>query len=334
MLGDAIPLLSPLALRTTLPLSSADVAFIAESREAIQAILTGKDQRFLVIVGPCSIHETQEALLYAERLKALADGLKDKAFIVLRAYFQKSRTAGGWQGLLVDPRLDGSHDIALGLEKARTLALRLTTLRMPLGMELVDPAGLHYLADCLSWGAIGARTVESSLHRQLASGAPFPIGFKNNMAGSIQAAIQAVGVASKPQTYMDINAHGALCLRTTPGNPWGHIILRGGVQRPNYAENDLQEAIQGLTKNGLPLRILIDCAHGNSTKHGACQSTVFEAALKLREAYPAIRGLMLESYLKAGKQNFPADPQPILSGLSLTDPCLGWEETEALLRKV
>ncbi len=334
MLGDAIPLLSPLVLRTTLPLSSADVAFIAEAREAIQAILTGKDQRLLVIVGPCSIHNAQEALLYAERLQALADDLKDKAFIVMRTYFQKSRTAGGWQGLLTDPHLDGSKRMDAGLEKARILALHLTTLRMPLGMELVDPVGLHYLGDCLSWGAIGARTVESSFHRQLASGAPFPIGFKNNTAGAIQTAIDAVAVASKPQTYMDINTHGALCVRTTPGSPWGHVILRGGVQGPNYAETDLQEAIQGLTENGLPLHILIDCAHGNSTKHGHCQSTVFEAALKLRQRYPAVRGLMLESYLKAGKQPFPTSSQAILPGLSLTDACLGWEETEALLRKV
>lgn len=334
MLGDAIPLRSPPSLRAALPLSSADVAFIAQSREVIQAILAGKDQRLLVIVGPCSIHDTQEALLYAERLKALSEAIQDRVFIVLRAYFQKSRTAGGWQGLLADPHLDGSKRMDVGLERARTLAIRLTTLRIPLGMELVDPAGLHYLGDCLSWGAIGARTVESSLHRQLASGAPFPIGFKNNTAGAIQTAIDAVAVASTPPTYIDSNAHGALCLRTTPGNPWGHIILRGGAQGPNYQEPHLQEALQGLKEEGLPLRILIDCAHGNSTKHGHCQSTVFEAALKLRQRYPAIRGLMLESYLKAGKQPFPTSPEAILPGLSLTDACLGWEETEGLLRKV
>ncbi len=332
MLGDESPLLSPSAIRAALPLNRADTAFVAQSREVIQAILAGKDQRLLVVLGPCSIHDTQEAILYAERLKALAEDLKERTFIVMRAYFQKSRTAGGWQGLIADPHLDGSNHLALGLEMARKLALSLTKLRIPLGMELVDPAGLYYLEDCLSWGSIGARTVESSPHRQLASGVPFPIGFKNNTAGSILTAIQAVGVASKPQTYMDINTHGILCLRKTPGNPWGHIILRGGKERPNYQEPDLQEAIQRLKDDGLPSRILIDCAHGNSTKQGECQSRVFEAALKLRQRYPEIRGLMLESYLKAGKQPFPTYPQPILAGLSLTDPCLGWEETEDLLQ--
>lgn len=334
MLGTELPLLSPEALRRELPLGREEEAFIQRSQETIQAILSGRDTRLLVVVGPCSIHNLDETIMYAKRLKALADSIQDRAFIVLRAYFQKSRTAGGWQGFLLDPHLDGSKDLLFGLKQARRLAVDLARLRMPIGMELVDTIAPHYLEDCLSWGAIGARTVESSLHRHMASGAPFPIGFKNNTEGNLATAIQALRVASKAQTFADINLQGGLCIKKTLGNPWGHVILRGGRQGMNYGEIAIQETLASLKQEGLALRLMIDCAHGNSTKHGTCQTAVFKAALQLRKNYPEIIGIMLESYLKSGKQPFPTDIKDLQAGLSLTDACLGWKETERLLETV
>jgi 3-deoxy-7-phosphoheptulonate synthase len=329
-----LPLISPERIRQDIPLSAADRDFVSQSRKHIKAILDGKDPRLLVLVGPCSIHHTEGAKRYARALKGLADELADKLFIVMRAYFQKPRTLDGWQGMLMDPHLDGSSDIAYGIRQARELAQEWTQMQIPLGLELVDGLSLHYLADCISWGAIGARTVESSLHRQLASGVDFPIGFKNNTEGNIQGAIYALKTAQKPQSYIDMSLQGSVCLRKTRGNPWGHIILRGGRQGPNYSETSIHTALQALKHGGLAPKLMIDCGHGNSTKLGLCSSEVLEQILDTLPLYPEIMGLMIESYLEEGKQSFSRADARLNPNLSITDPCLGWEKTAYFLRKM
>lgn len=325
--------ISPDALCKAIPLSEEDRDFVSQSREHIRSILAGKDSRKLILVGPCSIHNTEGAKRYASALKVLADELADKLYIVMRAYFQKPRTSNGWQGMLMDPHLDGSNDIDCGLRQARELAQALTQMRIPLGMELVDGLSLHYLADCISWGAIGARTVESALHRQLASGVSFPLGFKNNTEGNVLSAIHALEASKKSHTYLDIDMKGSVCIRKTQGNPHGHILLRGGRQGPNYTEDCIKAAIAALQDRGLDPKLMIDCAHGNSTKLGLCTLKVLEELLESLPRHPQVIGLMLESYLEPGKQVFPS-AGATSPYLSITDPCLGWEQTACFLRKL
>lgn len=329
-------LLEPYKLRSYLPLSPSLEQFVQEARSEIQAILTRKDKRFLVVVGPCSIHDVHAGLVYAKKLSEASIYLKDRLCIVMRTYFEKPRTALGWKGLILDPDLNHSYKIEEGLKISRTFLHEVLNLNLPTGTEFLDPITPNYLEDSICWSAIGARTVESQVHRQLGSFLKMPLGFKNNTAGSIASAIYAMQAAQKPQSFLGINLMGKVSMLKAQGNPYGHIILRGGTKKPNYQTKYIEEAINSLTHLNLAPNVMVDCAHGNSSKHGACQNQVLKYTLKhLQKGLPII-GIMIESNIYSGSQNLPNDSKlgdlkELKYGVSITDPCLSWEETKNVL---
>ncbi len=329
---SAVPLISPNALKLELPASEAMYTTILESREIIKNILAKKDSRFLVIVGPCSIHDPQAAMEYANRLNDLRKNLGDKLYIVMRVYFEKPRTTTGWKGLISDPHLNGSNDIPTGLRMARSLLREIVSLGLPTATELLDPIIPQYIDDLVSWAAVGARTTESQTHRMMASGLSVPVGFKNNTDGSLQVSLDAMKAAQSPHAFLGIDGEGRTCIISTNGNPWGHVVLRGGKTRTNYDKLSIEEASQALAMAGLESGLLVDCSHANSGKKHQAQELVWKNVLGQRqEGNKCILGAMLESNLSEGSQSIPTDLSHLKYGVSVTDACVNWESTKKLL---
>jgi 3-deoxy-7-phosphoheptulonate synthase len=329
---STVPLVSPQKLIALEPATERAVATVVESRDAVIRILHGEDRRLLAVVGPCSIHDPDAALEYATRLKSVADRVSDSLQIVMRVYFEKPRTTVGWKGLINDPHLDDSFDIAKGLRIARRVLLSINELGMPTATEMLEPITPQYIADLVSLASIGARTTESPTHRQMASGLSMPIGYKNGTDGGLQVAINAMLAGREPHRFLGIDAEGKTCVIHTRGNPWGHLILRGGYAGPNYDAESLADAAARLTAAGLPPRFLVDCSHANSNKDYRRQSEVWESVISQRLAgNDGVIGLMLESNLAEGRQDLTGPLSALQRGVSITDACLGFEETERLL---
>jgi 3-deoxy-7-phosphoheptulonate synthase len=305
---------------------------VGRTRAAVVDLLQGLDQRLLVVVGPCSIHDPVAAMDYAQRLKTLADELSDQLLVVMRVYFEKPRTTVGWKGLINDPRMDDSFHIEEGLHLARQLLVDLNDMGLPCGTEALDPITPQYLGDLIAWSAIGARTTESQTHREMASGLSSPVGFKNGTDGNLDVAINAMLSAAQPHTFLGINGEGQVALTQTRGNAYGHLILRGGAQ-PNYDSVAVAEAEAELAKAKLPINIVVDCSHGNSRKNHALQSLVLKDVVgQIVDGNRSIKGVMLESNLGEGNQKL-GDPKALRYGVSITDACLGWEATADGLRE-
>lgn len=328
------PIIAPTDLRQVFPLSAESGNCVSSSRAAINRILRGEDKRLMVVVGPCSIHDPKGALEYAERLAALSKEVSGELLLIMRVYFEKPRTTVGWKGLINDPDMDGSHLISKGLGIARGLLCEVTGMGLPVATEMLDPISPEYLADLLSWGAIGARTTESQTHRELASGLSFPIGFKNGTDGNLQIAIDAMKAALHPHSFLGVNRDGLTSIIQTTGNPDVHMVLRGGSNKPNYAPADIAKAEEMLTKAGLTPTVMVDCSHGNSEKKYDRQPLVMQSVVDQIEAgNRSISGVMIESYLKEGNQPMPKDLSTLAYGVSITDSCISWETTEQTLRE-
>jgi 3-deoxy-7-phosphoheptulonate synthase len=326
---------SPTALLAELPKTTAQAAFVAHSREDIRRIIFTDDHRFLLLIGPCSIHDVDAGRDYARRLAALAREVSDRVVVVMRVYFEKPRTTVGWKGLVMDPHLDGSHDIAAGLRLGRTFLGDVLDLGLPTATEFLDPITPQYVADLVCWGAIGARTTESQTHRQMASGLSMPLGFKNGTDGSLQAAVNAIKAAGQPQTFLGINLDGAASAVVTRGNPNCHVVLRGGAAGPNFSPDHIAQTEALLAKANLPKSILVDCSHDNSAKKPELQPEVMRALLtQIAAGNRSIMGAMIESNLSAGNQAFPVPKETLRYGVSITDGCIDWPTTEALVREI
>ena len=331
------PLVPPAVLHRDLPLSDRAASTVQQARERIQAILHGRDSRLLVIVGPCSVHDVAAAHEYADFIAEARQRHRAELEVVMRVYFEKPRTTVGWKGLINDPHLDGSYDINTGLRLARGLLLHLAELGLPAATELLDPVVPQYIADLISWTAIGARTTESQTHREMASGLSMPIGFKNGTDGSAITAINAMEAAARPHHFLGINHEGHAAIVTTTGNPDGHLVLRGGKRGTNYHAEAVHQAAAQLAKAGLPHRVMVDCSHGNSNKDYRRQSEVAsEVAEQLRAGSRQLMGVMLESHLVAGSQKIPSDlaqlqRTSLTYGQSITDACIDLATTAAAL---
>lgn len=329
------PLPSPREIKAKLPITDQAAALVVETREAIRNILHGQDrERLLVIVGPCSIHDPEAAYEYAAKLKPVAHALRDRLLIVMRTYFEKPRTTVGWKGLINDPHLDGTCDIATGMELARTILLKINQSGMPCATELLDPISPQYVADLISWTAIGARTTESQTHREIASGVSMPVGFKNGTEGSLQVAVNAMTSARAPHHFLGINTEGQTSIIKTAGNPDRHIVLRGGGGKTNYEAEHVAKAEAAVAGEGIARSIMIDCSHDNSSKDHKRQALVAREIIRqFREGRQSIMGLMIESNLNSGKQTWKQGIA-LTHGVSITDACLGWDETESLLNEL
>jgi 3-deoxy-7-phosphoheptulonate synthase len=328
------PLISPALLQYELPADAAVQSFVERSRTQVARVVSGADARLLVVVGPCSIHDSAQALDYARRLHALAGELQEDLLVVMRVYFEKPRTTVGWKGFINDPRLDGSFRINEGLRRARELLLEIARIGLPVGTEFLDLLSPQYIADLVSWGAIGARTTESPSHRQLASGLSCTIGFKNGTDGGVQMAADALVACSAPHAFMGMTKMGQVAIFETAGNADCHIILRGGSRGPNYGAADIEAACAILRKSGVLQRVMVDCSHANSAKDYRRQPEVARAiAQQVAGGERRILGLMIESHLQAGRQDLKPGV-PLQPGVSITDGCIGWEQTEEILREL
>jgi 3-deoxy-7-phosphoheptulonate synthase len=325
------PLIAPNELLAELPLGDSRAATVWSSRDAVRRIVAGEDDRLLVVVGPCSVHDPDAAVDYAVRLAKTAAELADELCVVMRVYFEKPRTTVGWKGLINDPGLDGSYDVHRGLRTARRLLLDVLDLGLPVGCEFLDPNSPQYIADAVSWGAIGARTTESQVHRQLASGLSMPVGFKNGTNGSVKVAVDACRAAHGSHVFFGLDAWGRASVVTTTGNPDVHVILRGGTDGPNYQPDHVAAALAAVEEAGMPRTVMIDASHGNSRKDHARQALVArEIADQIGSGQRGIAGVMVESFLVAGRQDL-ADPRALTYGQSVTDACMGWEGTADVL---
>lgn len=323
---------TPAEIEAASPTTDEIALHVARSRQQVEAILSGQDSRLLVIVGPCSIHDPEAAIDYAKRLHALQEKYRDQLFIVMRTYFEKPRTVVGWKGLVSDPHLDGSLDLVTGLHKARKLLVDVNALGMPTATEFLDMVTGQYLADLITWGAIGARTTESQIHREMASGLSCPVGFKNGTDGNIQIAIDAIRATRAPHVFCSPDKHGQMTIYRTSGNPYGHIILRGG-KAPNYGEHDVTLSCQTLAQFDLPQRLVIDFSHGNCQKQHKRQLDIAaDICQKIQSGSRAIAGIMAESFIVEGNQAVIAGKENDLQyGCSITDPCLGWDDTATMI---
>jgi 3-deoxy-7-phosphoheptulonate synthase len=323
------PLISPHDLLAELPLGHDRAELVRDTRDQVHRIMTGLDDRLLVVVGPCSVHDPAAALDYAGRLARLAGRHSDDLRVVMRVYFEKPRTTLGWKGLINDPGLDGSYDVHRGLRTARALLLDILDLGLPVGCEFLDPTSPQYIADTATWGAIGARTSESQVHRQLASGLSMPVGCKNATDGDVQTAIDACLVGQGGHVFFGVDDAGRAAIVTTTGNPDMHVILRGGRTGPNYRSADVAAALGLLERSGMPQRLVVDASHGNSGKDHVRQIAVAgEIAEQVASGSRGVAGVMLESFLLPGRQEISAD---MTYGRSVTDACMGWESTEEVL---
>ncbi|MDA1246745.1 MAG: 3-deoxy-7-phosphoheptulonate synthase [Cyanobacteria bacterium] len=326
------PLVPPALLHRELPISDRSTRTVQQARERIKAILHGSDSRLLVIVGPCSVHDVAAAHEYAAAIAKAHELYRDSLEIVMRVYFEKPRTTVGWKGLINDPHLDGSYDINTGLRVARSLLLHLAEMGLPAATELLDPVVPQYIADLISWTAIGARTTESQTHREMASGLSMPIGFKNGTDGSAITAINAMEAAARPHHFLGINGEGQAAIVTTTGNPDGHLVLRGGSRGTNYHPEAVENAAAELARSGLPPRVMVDCSHGNSNKDYRLQSEVAaQVAAQLSARSSHVMGVMLESHLVAGSQKIPSDLSQLTYGQSITDACIDLATTSEVL---
>ncbi|KAF0653628.1 MULTISPECIES: 3-deoxy-7-phosphoheptulonate synthase [unclassified Cyanobium] len=326
------PLVPPAVLHRELPLSEQAARTVQQARERIKAILHAGDQRLLVIVGPCSVHDVAAAREYAEAIAQAQRRHRDELEIVMRVYFEKPRTTVGWKGMINDPHLDGSYDINTGLRRARSLLLHLAELGLPAATEVLDPVVPQYLADLISWTAIGARTTESQTHREMASGLSMPIGFKNGTDGSAATAINAMEAAARPHHFLGINKEGQAAIVSTTGNPDGHLVLRGGKSGPNFHAEAVEAAAALLARDGLPARLMVDCSHGNSNKDYRRQGEVLRSvAEQVRGGSVHVMGVMLESHLVEGNQKISADLASLTYGQSITDACIDLATTLDLL---
>ena len=317
-----------------IPRTLAATRTVAAARSAIHDILTGADDRLIVIVGPCSIHDPAAAMDYASRLAALREALADRLVIVMRVYFEKPRTSTGWKGFINDPFMDDSFRIDVGMERARKFLLDVCELGLPTATEALDPIAPQYYGDLIAWTAIGARTSESQTHREMASGLSTPVGFKNATDGDMDVAINAIISAASPHSFLGINSQGQSAVTRTRGNPYGHVVLRGGGGRPNYDTVSISLAEQALAKAKLARNIVVDCSHANSWKKPEYQPLVMKDVMhQIREGNQSVVGLMIESNIEAGNQPIPADLSQLKYGWSVTDACVGWDTTEEMIRK-
>lgn len=320
---------SPIQVLREFPSSEHLEKQVAEQRQIIQDILDGKDQRFLLITGPCSIHHHEAGVEYARRLKGLSQKVSDKIFLVMRAYFEKPRTTLGWKGMVYDPFLNNSNDIEAGLRQTRQMLIRIAEEGLPIATEILEPIIPQYISDLVSWAAIGARTAESQPHRQMASGLSMPIGFKNSTDGSLNVAVEAIKTALAPHTFIGIDEDGHVATFQTKGNRYGHVVLRGGKNGPNYESEYIAFVKEIIRKSKVNSSIIIDCSHANSGKNPSRQPKVLQDIIKQRAAgETAIVGAMIESNLLAGRQEVPEKLCDLIPGLSITDACLGWNDTE------
>ena len=325
-------LFSPLELVGRIPRSANAEKTVENSRRIIHEILEGQDDRLMIIVGPCSIHDDKAALQYAEMLKGIRDTISEKIFLVMRAYFEKPRTTVGWKGFINDPDLDETFDIPSGLERSRELLLKINELGIPVASEFLDPVVPHYIEDLVSWVAIGARTTESQTHRQMASAIGIPVGFKNGTDGTFQTAVDAIGASKQEHSYVGTGPDGHVCVLRTDGNPDGHMVLRGGKNGPNYDSSSVNEALELLGKANLNKRLVIDCSHANSNKDHNRQPIVFEDVItQIINGNEGIAGVMLESHINPGNQSLTSDISKLEFGVSITDACVGWDKTKEIL---
>ena len=328
------PLVAPDQLKADLPESEAVAEVVANARRGLKAVLIGQDPRRVVIAGPCSLHDSEATLDYAQRLAGLQAKVQDKLLIVMRCYIEKPRTTIGWKGMLYDPHLDESCDIDAGFRKARSLMLAVGELGLPVGTEFLDPIVPQYLSDLVSWAGIGARTTESQIHRQMVSGLSMPVGFKNATDGDLSPALAAVAAANHPHCFMGIDGAGQVVIAETLGNPDGHLVLRGGGQGPNYQSEYVAFAEELLRKNNIQNGMIIDCSHGNSCKDYRLQQRVLQdVAEQIKNGNRSIAGVMLESFIEPGNQKV-GDGKNLTYGQSLTDACIGWDETEELVQSL
>ncbi len=329
-----VELVPPAVLLEELPLGEERAREVVRGREEVVAVLDGDDDRLLVVVGPCSVHDVAAALDYAQRLSEAARDLREDLLIAMRVYFEKPRTTTGWKGLINDPHLDGSADVNAGLRMARKLLLEVLDLGLPVGCEFLDPITPQYISDAVAWGAIGARTTESQIHRQLGSGLSMPIGFKNRTDGNVQVAVDAVRAAAAPHAFAGIDDRGAPAILHTTGNPDGHVILRGGRGAPNHEIEGVEDALAMLHAAGLPERVVVDASHDNSGKDPERQADAAgEIADQIADGSEAIVGVMLESFLVEGRQDLEGGA-PLTYGQSITDACMDWERTVSVLERL
>lgn len=333
-ISSNIPLPSPALLLSEVERTTEQAEFMAESRQHIRNILNGEDHRMLLICGPCSIHDTQAGIEYAKKLTQLAEEVKHQIYVVMRVYFEKPRTTVGWKGLIMDPKLDGSDNIPEGLRQARLFLREIIDIGLPTATELLDPITPQYIADLISWSAIGARTTESQTHRQMASGLSMPLGFKNTTTGDLVAAVNAVKAATQKQTFLGVSEQGVASAVTTSGNPDCHIILRGGDHGPNYGADDVAVTTRLLKESKLAPAVMIDASHANCGKKHERMPTVFSEIIRQRAAgNTSLIGTMLESNLIAGNQSFPQPIEDLTYGQSITDQCIDWETTQTIVRE-
>ncbi|MBW4591452.1 MAG: 3-deoxy-7-phosphoheptulonate synthase [Brasilonema angustatum HA4187-MV1] len=326
------PLLTPDDLKSRLPLTPLAKETVFQFREELEKILTFQDRRKFIVVGPCSIHDTKAAIEYSEKLKILAERVQDKLLLIMRVYFEKPRTTVGWKGLINDPDMDDSFQIEKGLLMARTLLLKIAELGLPIGTEALDPIVPQYISELITWSAIGARTTESQTHREMASGLSMPVGFKNGTDGNINVALNALQSAQKPHNFLGINKKGQVSIFKTRGNAYGHVILRGGNGQPNFDAANVKQVEEKLKEANLSPGIVIDCSHGNSSKQYKLQSSVFEKIIQqIVDGNTSIVGMMLESNLYEGHQQIPSDREQLQYGVSVTDGCIAWQETEEII---
>ena len=331
---DFDPMPSPEEIHLRVPLSGNATQTVMQSREALRNILDRKDRRLFAVVGPCSIHDPVAGLDYARRLKALADEIGDTLLLVMRVYFEKPRTTTGWKGYINDPDMDDSFQVNKGMEKARAFLRDVAELGLPAATEALDPISPQYLGDLIAWTAIGARTAESQTHREMSSGLSTPVGFKNGTNGDVSIAINAILSASRPHNFLGINGEGKTSIVRTSGNPYGHLVLRGGDGRPNYDTVSVRIAEQALVKAKLPPNIVVDCSHANSYKNPELQPLVMSDIVnQVRYGNRSLVGVMIESNLFAGNQPIPEDLAQLKYGCSVTDACVDWETTEQMLRE-
>ena len=326
------PLITPIDLVNKLPITPQIERTVISGRDQVRSILNGQDKRLMMIVGPCSIHNEEAALEYAQRLVDFSKKLSDRLLILMRVYFEKPRTTIGWKGYIYDPHLDGTLDIETGLHRARALLLKIGEIGMYAGPEFLDPVVPQYLAGLGAWSTIGARTTESQIHRQMASGLSMPVGFKNGTDGNAQIAVDAMVSARSPHGFLGLDHQGRTALIRTTGNPDGHIVLRGGNSGPNFGAVTIDQAQKQLKAAGVRSQLLVDCSHGNSSKDHTKQAKAFKDVVEQRvEGNTDIIGCMVESNLAPGKQDLGDDPSQLNYGVSITDACIGWKETEELL---
>lgn len=327
-------LITPEQLKARLPVSEDVREAVNGYRETVRNIVDRKDPRLLVVVGPCSIHDVEAAKEYAQRLKRLSNDIADQVFVVMRAYFEKPRSTVGWKGLINDPHLDDSFKVAEGLHIGRQLLLELSQMGLPLATEALDPITPQYMQDLISWSAIGARTTESQTHREMASGLSCPVGFKNGTDGSLGVAINALESVASPHRFLGISPTGQVSVIQTKGNAHGHVVLRGGSSGPNYSPEHIQACEAALEKLGLTQSIMVDCSHANSNKdHRQQRNVVNSVSQQIAAGNRSITGLMIESHLHEGNQSI-SNPDGLSYGVSITDACINWDETDSLLRQL